>query len=185
MVSMECPVCYTCNANCHLVCGHSFCRDCVKEWWMKSSECNCPMCRKPLYFKGLYSKQKEWEEEREEKILQSAYSTLFDELLSSIEEFGIEEDPEFAMVAILSFEERFKKFTKCGLSSSEETIVELVGNSIYDIITEYQYDMYCDDPVHERVCSKSKNGTERKIKFPSDKDIRTPPTELYELIVVF
>ena len=184
MVSMECPVCYTCNANCHLVCGHSFCRDCVKEWWMKSSECNCPMCRSPLYFKGLYSKQKEWKEEREKNILQSAYSTLFNELLSSIEEFGIEEDPEFAMMAILSFEERFKKFTEYNFSCSEEDIIEIIGNSLIDIPTPHETDIY-DDPIHEQVCSKSKNGTERKIKLPNDKDIRTPPNELYELIVVF
>lgn len=75
---MECPVCYCDQANCKLVCKHSFCKSCVKSWYEKSDEPTCPMCRHKLYFKGLYKLERIWEQERNEKINQQAFNDEFD-----------------------------------------------------------------------------------------------------------
>lgn len=55
----ECPVCYTNDATRRLICTHSFCDSCVKEWYLKNP--TCPMCRRSLYFKGMRHVAKYWE----------------------------------------------------------------------------------------------------------------------------
>jgi len=60
---MECAVCYESCSGLKLVCGHAFCHGCVKQWVMKGTGTGCPMCRRPVYFKGYYKKSAEWEEE--------------------------------------------------------------------------------------------------------------------------
>jgi len=89
---MECPVCYSSTASCKLVCGHTFCNDCVKEWYHKSDEQNCPMCRKGMYFKGMYKVRKEWDEEAHETRVQEIYAEAINDI---IEEF--EDEPDFIM----------------------------------------------------------------------------------------
>jgi hypothetical protein len=82
----ECPVCYCEQANCKLVCGHSFCRSCVKKWYYNTSDTQacCPMCRKRLYFKGMYKVLDKWEEERVELQGQEVFNQMFDELLEDV-----------------------------------------------------------------------------------------------------
>lgn len=80
---MECPVCYCNQANCKLICKHSFCKGCVKEWYYASSEPSCPMCRKRLYFKGMYKIMDIWEQERFEKKNQEAFGEAFDNLFET------------------------------------------------------------------------------------------------------
>ena len=80
---MECPVCYCATANCKLVCGHGLCTDCAKSWYKKSDEPNCPMCRQPMYFKGLRKLKQEMEEDRFEEhcteLFTEAISDLFED----------------------------------------------------------------------------------------------------------
>jgi len=83
---MECAVCY-CNAsNCKLVCGHSFCRQCVKDWYQKGSEQTCPMCRHKLYFKGMYKLLPVWEEERFEQQRDEAFAEAIDQIFAEDED---------------------------------------------------------------------------------------------------
>ena len=47
----ECPVCYSCpepSKMTTLKCGHSFCTDCIRNWFCESSDIvdSCPCCRK-------------------------------------------------------------------------------------------------------------------------------------------
>ena len=81
---MECAVCYTNTSSCNLVCGHSFCRDCVKSWYYKS-ECDptCPMCRSKMYFKGMYKIVPKWEEDRLQKVQEEAFAEVFDNIIES------------------------------------------------------------------------------------------------------
>jgi len=61
-IYMECPVCYEkCHNTCNLVCRHSFCMSCVREWWSRSDSPSCPICRKSMYFRGMRSVVVEWE----------------------------------------------------------------------------------------------------------------------------
>ena len=94
---MECSVCYCSQANCKLICKHSFCRDCVKQWYLNAKDTpSCPMCRKRLYFKGMHKLTKEWSQETYEKQNQDAFGEAIDYILSdeSDEEEHGEEDEE-------------------------------------------------------------------------------------------
>ena len=96
---MECAVCY-CNAsNCKLVCGHSFCRQCVKDWYQKGSEQTCPMCRHKLYFKGMYKLLQVWEEERFEQQRDEAFAEAIDQIFAEDEdeELDLDEDGDTLM----------------------------------------------------------------------------------------
>ena len=65
---MECPVCYDdCHKTCNLVCSHSMCMSCVKQWWVKSEGSpTCPICRCNLYFRGMRKVVDRWVDEMEE-----------------------------------------------------------------------------------------------------------------------
>ena len=100
----ECPVCYANDAKCKLVCGHSFCYQCVKNWYHKASEPTCPMCRANMYFRGMRSRVCEWEEEREEEHNESVLSEAFDFILENAEDF---EDMEDVMYELMDIQERY------------------------------------------------------------------------------
>lgn len=80
---MECAVCYCNQANCKLICKHSFCKDCVKQWYLSAAdEPSCPMCRHRLYFKGMYKLVREWEEESIDKKNEEAFAEAFDYIVN-------------------------------------------------------------------------------------------------------
>jgi hypothetical protein len=93
-MASECAVCYSSNSNCKLVCGHSFCFSCVKKWYNKGADQNCPMCRAPIYFKGLYKKQEEWANEAYETKAAEVFSEYFESTL----ETGIEDSKDFVEI---------------------------------------------------------------------------------------
>jgi hypothetical protein len=78
---MECPVCYESSANLKLGCGHTMCFKCTREWLVKcktDEKPGCPMCRKPIRFKGLDKIEKALEAERYESQYNDAYSELLE-----------------------------------------------------------------------------------------------------------
>lgn len=80
---MECPVCYENRANKKLVCGHEFCGDCVKTWYMRGSG-TCPMCRRNVHYRRMPVNQ--WRQEAEESKKETVFQESFDELLENIME---------------------------------------------------------------------------------------------------
>ena len=82
---MECPVCYCATANCKLVCGHGLCTDCAKSWYKKSDEPNCPMCREPMYFKGMKKLKDEMEEDRFDERCTELFKEAIDDLFEDWE----------------------------------------------------------------------------------------------------
>lgn len=77
---MECSVCYSAVSNCNLVCGHSFCMSCVKQWYQKGEQkATCPMCRKNLYFRGMPIKK--WNDEWFENAVNTILENAMDEIL--------------------------------------------------------------------------------------------------------
>ena len=92
---MECAVCYCNQANCKLVCKHSFCKSCIKEWYLSATEIpSCPMCRKRLYFKGMYKLIKTWEEESFDKKNQEAFGEAIDYILNEDDDDDEEEEDD-------------------------------------------------------------------------------------------
>jgi hypothetical protein len=60
----ECAICYSEDGPFRkLGCGHEFCGGCIKQWYAKGTGTGCPMCRRPIYFKGFNKVRAEWDEE--------------------------------------------------------------------------------------------------------------------------
>jgi len=82
---MECPVCYCATAKCQLVCGHAMCSDCAKSWYQKSDEPNCPMCREPMYFKGMWRLKEDMEEQRYDDQCSDLFSEATGDIFEDVE----------------------------------------------------------------------------------------------------
>jgi len=95
---MECSVCYAdCSSMCRLTCGHTFCTGCIKTWYLKGSSASganssCPMCRRPIYFKGFHKVRDQWDEDSYDtkcgEVLGQAIDECFEEAQEMIEYFG-------------------------------------------------------------------------------------------------
>jgi len=99
----ECAVCYSAVANCTLVCKHAFCKDCVKEWYHKSDDPTCPMCRRAMYFKGMYKVAETWEQERNDKKNEDVFNEAFEAIFEG-DEFSSDEDTESDAESDVSWE---------------------------------------------------------------------------------
>ena len=73
-----CVVCYTEPEKIKLVCNHSFCYDCIKNWYLKNP--SCPMCRKTIYFRGFYKIRNKWDQEQKEKKFDELYEEYVDDI---------------------------------------------------------------------------------------------------------
>lgn len=186
---MECPVCFSNKTNCTLTCGHSFCMDCVKNWWMKSNECNCPMCRKSMYFRGMNNKVKEWNEEREHSIIQSAYSKLFDEIYDILEESEMSATQcEFAMMAFMSFEERFNSFVeyfKEHTKLTEDFLIYAVSDPTVFCCKESDIPYY-DCIIHDNDGIHSSKGKSNNVfRYTTPRGYCDEPLEIIEILITF
>lgn len=145
---MECPVCYTNDAKCKLVCGHSFCHECVKNWYIKGGGEGCPMCRQKLYFKGMYKKQEEWDDEYYEKEFETVFSENLDDILSDehLFSYGVNWGSYLMIAYIKDLEKRFNKL-KPFYTVAEDLQWQLdYGDEIIDNISVfYVYDHRTDD----------------------------------------
>lgn len=66
---------------CKLTCSHSFCHSCVKGWYTKGNS-SCPMCRRPMYFRGFSKTIRKWEDEKLEQMYADVYSESMELILS-------------------------------------------------------------------------------------------------------
>lgn len=81
---MECPVCYENNTNCKLVCGHEFCKSCVKTWYMKGG--SCPMCRRKVHYRRMPIKKwaQETQENKKNEVYQEAFEFMLEDLMEPL-----------------------------------------------------------------------------------------------------
>lgn len=77
-------MCYENATNCTLVCGHKFCKACVKTWYMKGG--SCPMCRKKVHYRRMPIKKwiKEANEAKKEEVFQEAFEATLEDLMTPI-----------------------------------------------------------------------------------------------------
>lgn len=78
---MECPVCLETRARTSLVCGHTMCFDCIQKWCTKGCNDGCPMCRRPIFFKGMRKCRERWSDEREETALTEILGETIDNVI--------------------------------------------------------------------------------------------------------
>ena len=93
-MACECPVCYGDKTSCKLVCGHSFCNACVKAWYFKSEEPSCPMCRRKMYFEGMWKLTDEWIRERVDQKNQEFFGEAFEDIFEEESETESEADSD-------------------------------------------------------------------------------------------
>ena len=87
---MECPVCYKECPSTKMVCGHSMCRECISNWYQKGCNRDCPMCRKPIAFRGLSRLKQEWDEKNYEDKYSEVLGECIDEICLQAFDDGME-----------------------------------------------------------------------------------------------
>lgn len=154
---MECAVCYEeCSRACKLVCGHVFCTGCVKEWYRKGTGAGCPMCRRPMYFKGFHKARDAWDEE--------AYETRCTEILAETMEARIIDSFEMADYFPRKFRKEILAEALNDLREVEKTFrflkseglwvddIDYVLNETDDYYSDRHIDhcKYIDEPTREQ-----------------------------------
>lgn len=139
--NMECAVCYDeCAHACKLVCGHVFCTKCVKEWYHKGTGTGCPMCRRPMYFKGFHKAREAWDED--------AYETRCGEVLAEAMDACISEAMEMAEYFAPVFRKSILAETIIDLQEMEKTFRFLKSEGCYadeiDYVLNETDDYYSD-----------------------------------------
>lgn len=144
---MECSVCYEANATLTIRCGHAFCKPCVLKWMTSSKEQGkpgCPMCRKPIYFKGLRKIEAQLDEERFENMYSEAMGCLIDAtaehlsehienipfMSSSLREWEKEILQDYAMSELKRMEETFKTFKDMYWMHPEDILEEIADGAV-------------------------------------------------------
>ena len=173
---MECAVCYCNQARCKLVCGHSFCKSCVKDWYHASEDPSCPMCRKRLYFKGMYKVVEEWEQERFDKKNEESFAEVFESLFEDSEEEwdSDEEDseewdsdseeewdftePDYRLEDIQELQNRFSMLRSGGFFIEPEFLCDY-----YTVVRDTESECYDDCAPKDLFVSKHKGvGNQRR-----------------------
>lgn len=156
----ECPICYeTTHNNTKLVCDHTFCKNCVKEWLMKSDsdDCTCPMCRKPLYYKGMYKHANQLQEEWHTKQLDALFFEVFDMIFDVFDDESGSYSSNSKMFYLSTFEYNFNRLKK--ITDNVYIMREMFSNGfIYDVLyVEDKLPLMFYDNIHNLKISKKKN----------------------------
>ena len=154
--AMECSVCYCETGSfCKLTCGHSFCTGCIKTWYLKGSGMNtsCPMCRRPMYFRGFHKVRDEWDEELWENRCADAYGQAIDEIFEDAVDFASGFRPKMAqrimfdMISDIKDIERTYNFLKSQEVSSEDIEYVLMETDEYFSDRHADKCFWIDEPV--------------------------------------
>ena len=162
---MECAVCYGDNARCKLTCGHGFCRPCVKTWYLKGTGEGCPMCRRPIYFKGFYKVREQWADESYE----TRTNEIFNEALESAIRDELHQDKELREI----FGEEFESdpIMAKDLGYIEETYKYLKWEDLHHEDIDYILNE-TDDYYSTRGINKKNQHRERPRSPPPPKSRR-------------
>jgi len=134
----------------------------VKKWYVNSYEENCPMCRAPIYFKGLYKLKKEWLDESWEiacaEIYEEALTSVVEESLEEykllLEDNDIEEYMDFEMLEEIKVDpleffamhpdEQIEVFTRWYSKNVKSQLLAI--ESTYNFLKSYK--VSCDEIEH-------------------------------------
>ena len=82
-------MCYENEVCCKFTCGHGFCNDCTKSWYMKGKS-TCPMCRASMCFKGITKMKKLWYQEKQEETYKNLVTLIFEELMGEYDDIVLD-----------------------------------------------------------------------------------------------
>jgi len=114
MACSECAVCFSeAGPFQKLCCGHTFCKGCIKQWYAKgASGSSCPMCRRPMYWRGFHKVRAEWQEEAYEHKCAEVFGAALDELFEDAQDFADEFPPEWRSRIFWDLKEDFLDLEK-------------------------------------------------------------------------
>lgn len=174
---MECPICYCSQADCKLACKHTFCHDCVKNWYIKcpnGSTPSCPMCRRPIYFKGFHRKVEEWEEDYRECIFQTFFEDKLEEIMEEINPLSM------AFLKYISL--RLEKIRTFDCVYDGDDIEFFMYHDM-----SYQKIMICDDNPWLRLSlsvSKHPHQPRKKSKQPFYRGFKDYPCDTFLIMYI-
>jgi hypothetical protein len=155
---MECAICYgDIGPFRRLACSHAFCAGCIKEWYHKGTGTGCPMCRRPIYFKGFRAMRDKWDEDSMDikcsEVLIARFDTQIEdgfEMAKMISKKYRREILDGIMEDIKVVEKmyRFLRFDGC----TPDEIDYLINDTDY-YFSDRNIDKYIwdDDPVKEKA----------------------------------
>jgi hypothetical protein len=98
-MACECAVCYGESGPFQkLCCGHTFCKGCIKEWYLRGASganTTCPLCRSPVYWSGFHRVKDEWNREAYENKCADVFSEALDTAFVEAQEFAEEFPPRW------------------------------------------------------------------------------------------
>lgn len=139
---MECPVCFQECPAVRMVCGHSMCRDCLTSWYQKASNKDCPMCRKPICFKGLTKLKESWDAKSWEDKYTESLGTCIDEICEQVFEDGMD---VFLPTILGDIDQTFRILRDMGVDP-EEIEYLLMEEGLYISARSLKLH-WCDEPV--------------------------------------
>jgi len=139
-----CPVCMENVRNCKLMCGHSYCRSCVKEWYYKCENPSCPICRQVFYFRGMYKTADLWGQEKYETQIQEVFSESFDAICKQYSQEDFDEDD--MLDDIIEMENKFLKFMLCGSEWDPYVLFEILNDPFFEPFIETYHYVYENPP---------------------------------------
>ena len=83
---MECSVCYETGPCRKLCCGHEFCSGCIKSWYLKGTGTGCPMCRRPIYFRGFHKLKEQWNEDACETRCSEVFEQSLEDAMENMQD---------------------------------------------------------------------------------------------------
>lgn len=148
-MATECSVCYGDCACRTLSCGHEFCGTCIKSWYLKGTGSGCPMCRRPINFRGFHKLRREWDEAAWETKCSDVFGefidTAFRDFQDLAEDYG-SEDAMRILVQELKDGDRTYKFLRSYEVDPAEICYFLIDEPQY-LSDRRVYNYYVDDPT--------------------------------------
>ena len=135
----ECPICYESKVNCHLICGHLFCKRCITLWYCKNASIGlCPLCRKQIIFKGICNFKKYIVLHKKCNIIQNVFEKYLELILNKIN--------LFSMI--------YLKYI-CSQLNTLMTYKRIFSEDEIDIILYFNFPAYKELNLYEHVEKKS------------------------------
>jgi len=119
---------------------------------MNAEKNGCPMCRKNIYFKGLFKKKKHWEEEKHDKKCSEAYTAAIQDLLDVAKM-----DPFIRLHFKKCFESIEEDYTKLkDIIDNYDDLEYLIGNPDLLITEEPNVPLYYTRTTQRQSYKKTK-----------------------------
>ena len=150
-----------------LICKHSFCTPCIKEWFLKAEEAACPMCRGPLFFRGFrHSGWIEAKYNKESEVMGAMIDAICDDFTDIVKEMGPHSARtmrKWAMVAMDEIRATENTFTALKMDGySDDDIYDALEDGLY-LSPKIKY-IYFDEP---KICTTRKQFKRQNLRMVS------------------